>query len=175
MDKQLTLFPAQAVSFSDDDGRLLFPFSDQSTWADWKICHCRFIYHEGGRVYFSPFPLRVAFSKGTGKLTSTTHISRDPFAPVFLPKGRGKPLQKRKGGKWSKRAKAKNRRKRLRGRIEKRLGYNASRPLLPPFQAELEAAIEVEYRLTIEENRAYFIEGKDYSFPQPRTKTGGSL
>ena len=73
-----------------------------------------------------------------------------------------KPKKKKASRKWSPAAKARNRQRLLRKRIEKSHGYDSEKPGL--FDSNLLAKIESEFQQTITERREYFIDGV---YPNP--------
>jgi len=183
---QLTMFqtPRQPIRFVDERGKPTFPFQTQEGWIDWKCSHAGRYYYwqseinnkEVNHGYFSPHVLNVSFWKDDktpeGELKSSTSGAPDrekkiwaerlarweaeameqwestPYAP---------PKKPRKKYKWSRRAKIRNRQRLLRGRIEKKHGYDPDRPTL--FDKDLRDAIEKEFQERIHDNPDYFIKG----------------
>ena len=170
--EQLDLFPRETKPH--DFSNLKCPLQDGRGYFDIEISHHRFAYfnHEVERIILSPYPLKISFwsCAKTGEMLSapTTpkildfiqehHVQRmakyaseDKQLVVTLHTPKRKP---RKPYKWSKNAKARNRRNRLKKRIEKKHGYNPQQPSL--FQKELLQDINVEYRQRLDLQPDYF-------------------
>ena len=178
--EQLVLFELQAKRKPLDFSKFQTPLSRRNgTWYDEQYSIGRFAYWDSERemIVLSPTTLWVSFWKDDktpeGELkTSPNGLPKHEKeiwrqrrtewdaewqaeianAPAVIPK---KP---RKSYKWSKEAKARNRRKRLRQRIEKAHGYDPNRPDL--FDGEILIAIDAEYHERINDNPVYFIKGE---------------
>lgn len=153
-------------------------------WYDGQYSIGRFAYYESESemIVLSPFALRLSFWKDDktpeGELKTSLkglperekEIWRQRLlegeresAEYFANLPEVKPRKPRKGYKWSKAAIARNRRKRMRQRIEKRHGYNPNRPDI--FQDEILADIESEYQTMLYQHPEYYAgESIDYKF-----------
>ena len=177
MHQQLELFEPEWKPH--DFSQRPFPFA--SKYAHYDFGHCgRWINYEDGEYIFSPFhhrnhiyscyfTNRVKFTRWPACGLPRDFYDTDEekaerekqYLKYLADNNKLKPKKKRKSSKWSPEAKARNRRKRLRERIEKNHGYNPNQPTM--LQEELLAKIEFEYKMTIAEMPDYYA-GKDVEF-----------
>ena len=164
---QLPLFPSEPRPFIFVNERgLVCPFSHHIDRQ--CLSHSgRFIYWDYTRqqITFSHNQLFLCFYTEDGILKSrpmrmdhptygvNPYVSDDDFKDL-QPVARRKP---RKPYKWSKQAKARNRRRLLKKRIKKQHGYDPERPDF--FDGETLLAIEAEYQDRIASNPIYYIDG----------------
>ena len=175
MAEQLELFEIEWKPHDWD--KRPFPFA--SKYAHYDYSHSgRWIAYEDGEYIFSPFhhrnhiyscyfTNRVKFTRWpASKLpydfykTDEEKAADEERYQKYLAEN-VKPKQKRKQSKWSREAKARNRRKRLKARIEKKHGYDPNQPTM--FDDEILAEIDFEYQMNIAKQPDYYA-GKDVEF-----------
>lgn len=154
-------------------GKLNAPFRDRYGWTDVPHCHAaRFLYWESEMdcIVIAPMPCKVSFWKDEktvdGELKTSIHglpeRERGRYATTdtnVKPAPRRR-KQKRQSTRWSKSAIIRNRKRKLRLRIEKRFGYDPQS--LHLFNDDLTSRIDAEYQKHLAANPDYYA-GKRYN------------
>lgn len=175
MAEQLELFETEWKA--NDFKTRPFPFSSRYTRYDFSHSGCWIDYQDGeyilspfhhrNHIYSCYFTNKVKFTRWPAsklpydfyKTDEEKAAEDERYRKYLAQQQEAKP--KRKQSKWSREAKARNRRKRLKARIEKKHGYDPDQPTM--FDDEILAEIDFEYQMKIAEMPDYYA-GKDVEF-----------
>ena len=156
-------------------GKLNAPFRNPyDGWTTKKHCQAgKFLYWETEMdcIVITPSPARVSFWKDEktvdGELKMSIHGLPERERGRYttndadvMPAPRRKRKRKRQSTRWSKAAIIRNRKRKLRARIEKRFGYTPND--LHLFDADLLARIDAEYKAHLAASPDYYA-GKRYN------------
>lgn len=171
MPDQLELFEPEMKPIDLDANP--FPFRARYYREDFSHCGL-FIDHQDGEFIFSAFFIinfiysdyftnRVKFTRWPAcRLPYDFYrTNEERTADIKQSRPEAKQRKKRKPYKWSREAKARNRRKRLKQRIQKKHGFDPNQSTL--FQEELLSEIDFEYQMTIAKQPEYYA-GEDVDF-----------